>query len=370
MKKVINILVDVLVAIMIAFTIIFAVSTAQKGYTNFCGYSTIRVLSNSMSASGIKRGDVKIIRSSCDYEVGDIIAFYYDNGKETFILYHQIIEKTKEGRFITKGSSNKLPESKTIIQKNIIGKQVNNGNYKILVSIPFKVSLVISTYILTMGYIGWTVHDILEEDKKDMTKQPKKKKDKKNIVGVIICLMLMPSMLLTNNAYASEQTKIDLIQKIKFSLKSWSGSEKLTNNAYESSITLEYALNNPTSESGESLINAMNARKSKDWVGNMDTISNVSDNLEKVMEVPYGCTYIIKIKSNSWYELYITYENYEYMSIYTRFGVVYKTTFQETNNGNFEIISSESGTATVTYYDISHGQMQKSFNTDEFISYK
>lgn len=370
MKKVINLFIDILVAIMIAFTSIFTISTAKYGYTNFLGYSTVRVLSSSMTTSGINRGDVKLIHSSKEYEVGDIIAFYYDNGNETFILYHQIIEKTEEGRFVTKGSSNRLPEARTISKEDIIGKQVNNGNYKILVSIPFKVSLVLITYMFAMSYITCIVMEVLEDEKKNggtITKN--KKKTKKSILGLFIGLFLFPILIVSNEAFASPQANISLMQQIKFVIRSWNGSEDLNKDAYDSSITLEYALNNPQSESGEALIDAIKARTAEDWVGNMDIISNVSDNLDKVLTVPDGCTYIIKIKSSTRYELYITYENYQRMNLYTRFGPVYKTVYEKIGDGDFEITSSEVGTATVTYYDIKHSQMQLSFNTDEFIKY-
>lgn len=372
MKKVANIFINILVAIVIALSAIFSISTIKRGYTNFCGYSTVLVLSNSMSDSGIKRGDVKLIHKADSYKIGDIIAFYYGDEEEPIIMYHQIIGETEDGGFITKGSSNKLPDARTTYSENIIGKQVNNLNYKLIVSVPFKVSLILLAYIIVMIYIGWVISDIFR-DETERSLRIKNRKIVKNKCGKIIIplLVLFSSLCICGRiqgVFCIEMNTLETKQTINFIGHNWDGSDKLNDDALSASLELKYALNNPSSDEGKALASAINARKSSDWIGNMDQISNVADNLDKVITAPDACTYIIKIKSTSSYELYITYEDYSNMRLYTRFGPVYKIVFTMNYSGEYEITSSDVGTATVTYYDIKNNQMQLSFNTDEFQS--
>lgn len=152
---------------------------------------------------------------------------------------------------------------------------------------------------------------------------------------------------------------------------SWEGSDSLDAETYgyaEGFPNALNGLNDPTSERGKALADAIAAKKSSDWLGNMDSISNVSDNLSKVLDVGDDCSYIIKIKSDGSYELYVTYEDLSSKSIYARFGPVYKTVYRKNADGEYEAVQSYKGTATVTYYDTRHMQWQRSFNTDDFRS--
>lgn len=150
---------------------------------------------------------------------------------------------------------------------------------------------------------------------------------------------------------------------------SWDGSDSLDAATYGYAEGFQEALNglgDPASERGKALADAIAAKKSSDWLGNMDSISNVSGNLEKVLGVKDGCSYIIKIKSDGSYELYITYEDLSAKSVYARFGPVYKTVYRKDSDGEYRAVQSYKGTATVTYYDTRHMQWQRSFNTDDF----
>lgn len=154
----------------------------------------------------------------------------------------------------------------------------------------------------------------------------------------------------------------------------WTDSDVLDDETYEYSAEFPDALNgleDPDSETGQALAAALAARKSTDWVGNIDEISSVNKNLAKVLNVSDDCTYIIKIKADGSYELYVTYVTLPTGSslrrkIGQRFGTVYKTVYQQDASGKYKAVQSYKGTATYTYYDSANNQYQASFNTDDF----
>lgn len=149
----------------------------------------------------------------------------------------------------------------------------------------------------------------------------------------------------------------------------WVDSDVLDEKTYEYSSEFPDALNglnDSDSVEGQALKKAIESKRSgADWVGNMDNKSTVITNLDKVLDVTDDCKYIIKIKSDGSYELYVTYESLN-QSLYTRFGPVYKTVYQKDENGVYKAVQSYKGTATITYYDTWSGQWQRSFNTDDF----
>lgn len=384
MKKVISILTDILVTIVFTFAAIFTASSISRGYANFCDYTVVQVLSNSMVASGIERGDVKMIGKSDDYRIGDIIAFHYQSGDDDIILYHEIVEETEDGGFITKGSSNELPEANVTYSNAIIGKQVNNGNYKILVSVPFKVTLILVSYAITMAYIIWCAIKIIKDDKQleaansvyynDFTCPPGAKKlrrKRKHSIHKHLCVLLLfitACGFIPYNAFAIGQPSISATHTISFvkTITGWTNSDILSDEFYQAAEDLEYALSHPDSEQGQALTAAIAAKKSTDWMGNMDNITQVSNNLDEVMTVSNGVTYIIKIFSNGDYELYMTNVNYQNKSIYSTFSPVYRTVYEKQPDGTYKATESTSGSCQVTYYDQHHMQWQKSFNTDTF----
>ena len=191
-----------------------------------------------------------------------------------------------------------------------------------------------------------------------------------------ILLYSLLASILIGTGYASWQFSGDseVQNSIGLNIKqfefSWTDSDVLDDETYEYSSEFPDALNgleDPDSEQGQALAAAIEAKRSgADWLGNMDEISNVSDNLSKVLNVSEDCSYIIKIKSDGSYELYVTYEDLSSKRIYQRFGTVYKTVYQKDESGKYKAVQSYKGTATVTYYDTRGGQWQRSFNTDDF----
>lgn len=159
---------------------------------------------------------------------------------------------------------------------------------------------------------------------------------------------------------------------------SWTDSDVLDDETYEYASEFPDALNglnDEDSEAGQALAEAIEAMTvGTDWVGNLDSHSDITNNLKKVLNVSSDCSFIIKIKSDGTYELYVTYEtlpsgNSLKNKIGKSFGPVYKTVYQKDSNGVYKAVQSYKGTATYTYYDAAHGYKQASFNTDDFKAY-
>ena len=159
---------------------------------------------------------------------------------------------------------------------------------------------------------------------------------------------------------------------------SWTDSDVLDDETYEYASEFPDALNGLEDEDsveGQALAAAIDAKRSgTDWVGNIDKRDGVAENLNKVLNVSDDCIYIIKIKSDGSFELYVTYEtlpsgNSLKRKIGQSFGPVYKTVYQKDSNGIYKATQSYKGTATYTYYDNAGRQTQASFNTDDFKAY-
>lgn len=202
----------------------------------------------------------------------------------------------------------------------------------------------------------------------------------KNKIILFFCALIAAAGLTTSLGHASWEfsgntnTFNNVNIKINsFVFNDWVDSDVLDEKTYEYSAGFPEALNglnDPTSEKGQALSKAITAKRSgADWVGNMDNKSTVITNLDKVLDVTDDCSYIIKIKSDGSYELYVTYEDLDSLSLYESFGPVYKTVYKKDENGIYKTVQSYVGTATITYYDTRSWQWQRSFNTDDFTIY-
>ena len=83
--KAFDIISDVLFVIVMAILVCYLIygfsAKAENKVPSFFGTSYVRIVSNSMKASGFERGDIAVIRKTSITEIkeGDIIAFYKDN---------------------------------------------------------------------------------------------------------------------------------------------------------------------------------------------------------------------------------------------------------------------------------------------------
>ena len=82
-SKVLNIISNVLFGIVMVLLVVFMIygfgSISNNKVPSFFGQSYVRILSNSMKASGFERGDIAVIKkvNVSQIQEGDIIAFYY-----------------------------------------------------------------------------------------------------------------------------------------------------------------------------------------------------------------------------------------------------------------------------------------------------
>ncbi len=123
MRKILKAAVDVVIAAFLAFSFLTIISVITGN--GFFGYHFVSIKSSSMIASGINVGDVRAIRGSDTYNIGDIIAFHHGD----YIYYHEIIGGNAIDGFITKGSSNTMPDSGVATLTDIIGRQVSTTNF-------------------------------------------------------------------------------------------------------------------------------------------------------------------------------------------------------------------------------------------------
>lgn len=138
LSKAFNIVTDVIFFLVMILLVIYIVISFSAKFSNgvpsYFGYSYVRVMSNSMKASGISKGDIVVLKRVYVSELkeGDVIAYYFYDGPspnftgqpsenpldfktnqeahKTTIIFHQIAYKKvdKDGNtwFKTYGTSN------------------------------------------------------------------------------------------------------------------------------------------------------------------------------------------------------------------------------------------------------------------------
>lgn len=138
LSKAFNIVTDVIFFLVMILLVIYIVISFSAKFSNgvpsYFGYSYVRVMSNSMKASGISKGDIVVLKRVYISELkeGDVIAYYFYDGPspnftgqpsenpldfktnqeahKTTIIFHQIAFKKvdKDGNtwFKTYGTSN------------------------------------------------------------------------------------------------------------------------------------------------------------------------------------------------------------------------------------------------------------------------
>ncbi len=136
LKKVFGIILDVVITLALITSLSVAIITTlcrvENGFTGFG-----KISSESMTASGLKVGDVVRVRKQDAYFKGDIIVFYrapdcYDSAMDKKqvrnrpIWIHEVIDvRTDEmGRetYLTKGSSNNSDDGYYVPQDFVLGK--------------------------------------------------------------------------------------------------------------------------------------------------------------------------------------------------------------------------------------------------------
>lgn len=127
MKKVLNILLGILEVVVILYVIVMTsilMSKNKYGYTQFGKYTIASIdLIESRANEKLEEGDLLIVKSSSNYEEGDIIYYYAVYGESYIIKSDVIIRKAKDdfSSIFTIGDK----ESTTISESRVIGKDIS-----------------------------------------------------------------------------------------------------------------------------------------------------------------------------------------------------------------------------------------------------
>lgn len=93
----------------------------NEGFTLF-GYKAYAITTDSMSPN-LKKGDIAIVDTNAEYQVGDIITFLPQGYHKT--ITHRIIEyREQTNSYITKGDNNGKEDVYKVTGTDVIGKQV------------------------------------------------------------------------------------------------------------------------------------------------------------------------------------------------------------------------------------------------------
>lgn len=212
-KKTINIISSFFL-ILISFTSVdFLLESNIRGIPSCYGLTAITVLSNSMQASNINKGNLYLIKQEKNYCVGDIISFKFGNN----IWFHEIIsyDSTKE-TFQTKGSSNLSKDPFVITKNDIIGKKVDiDINW--ITNNETKLLLVFSVYMIIMLIIGWFISECFEPETNFKSKSNTiyyKKNVKK--VAIITLISLLTIIFCATNINIMSYVQSSPIQNINY----------------------------------------------------------------------------------------------------------------------------------------------------------
>jgi len=121
MRKLIKILFSLILSIILSIIVFYGI-THDTRLIKFGGISSLIVSSGSMEPE-LSVGDVIIIKSCANYEVGDIITY---NVNDEYFVTHRIIE-IEGNNFVTKGDNNNVEDSQVVLKENVEGKVILNA---------------------------------------------------------------------------------------------------------------------------------------------------------------------------------------------------------------------------------------------------
>lgn len=121
MRKLIKILFSLILSIILSIIVFYSI-THDTRLIKLGGISSLIVSSGSMEPE-LSVGDVIIIKSCANYEVGDIITY---NVNDEYFVTHRIIE-IEGNNFVTKGDNNNVEDSQVVLKENVEGKLILNA---------------------------------------------------------------------------------------------------------------------------------------------------------------------------------------------------------------------------------------------------
>ena len=85
----------------------------------------------------IEKGSLLFVKEKDTYETGDIVAFYAPYGGQVLCVTHRIVDKAREGGYITKGDANDR-EDRLIVRGEQICGQVTGVHSSVWVHLFFR----------------------------------------------------------------------------------------------------------------------------------------------------------------------------------------------------------------------------------------
>lgn len=135
MKKVWQIIKYILVALVVIFAVcmmiftIVSITTSKNKNRSFFGYKAFIVLTDSMSATDFKSGDLVIVRDvdPSTLKVGDVISYRSTNIEHYYeVVTHKIRKKVRTDNgnpgFITYGTTTNTNDQEIVTYENVLGK--------------------------------------------------------------------------------------------------------------------------------------------------------------------------------------------------------------------------------------------------------
>lgn len=134
MKKALNIVKNILIYLIVAFAVcmmiftIVSVTTLDKTERSLFGFKAFVVLTDSMSATDFKAGDLVIVKEvdAKTLQVGDIISYRSTNFEHYYeVVTHKIgtkwIDRTGRANFTTYGTTTGISDEEIVNETNVLG---------------------------------------------------------------------------------------------------------------------------------------------------------------------------------------------------------------------------------------------------------
>lgn len=174
LKNVITFLTILIFALSLLIIINVSVAIKNKKVPSLFGYSYMNVLTPSMEPV-IKVDDLIIVKKASNYDVDDIVSFYYDINNDGIkeVITHQIVSKDND--IATTHGVNNPPSSKEEVNANeIIGKVIYKSTFlgrvlssEIVTNKIYILSLIIFMLIIFIIFQIIKIYKIAKENEKD-----------------------------------------------------------------------------------------------------------------------------------------------------------------------------------------------------------
>ena len=162
-------LIAILVFVLYNIFLIFGADKSDGKATSFFGYRLFVITSDSMAPT-FNENDMIFVKTTNDYEIGDIITYKIDN--TDIPITHRIIEKYDDNSFLTQGDNNSFADPSPVSKDKIIGEMVYSiPNIGLGIEITQKLRYIL---LILIVFLIWR---FIYKKKKEKSKRRKIKKE-------------------------------------------------------------------------------------------------------------------------------------------------------------------------------------------------